>query len=66
MPTEFASALAKRVLEPQALADIDVIDADLGLSGSSVAQRSGFKELVGRVGLSETRIKPKELQYEAR
>jgi DNA invertase Pin-like site-specific DNA recombinase len=34
-------------------ADIDVIDADLGLSGSSVAQRSGFKELVGRVGLSE-------------
>jgi DNA invertase Pin-like site-specific DNA recombinase len=34
-------------------ADIDVIDADLGLSGSSIAQRSGFKELVGRVGLSE-------------
>jgi DNA invertase Pin-like site-specific DNA recombinase len=34
-------------------ADIDVIDADLGLSGASVAQRSGFKELVGRVGLSE-------------
>jgi DNA invertase Pin-like site-specific DNA recombinase len=33
--------------------DIDVIDADLGLSGASVAQRSGFKELVGRVGLSE-------------
>jgi len=32
---------------------IDVIDADLGLSGASVAQRSGFKELVGRVGLSE-------------
>lgn len=34
-------------------ADIDVIDADLGLSGASVAYRSGFKELVGRVGLSE-------------
>jgi hypothetical protein len=34
-------------------ADIDVIDADLGLSGASVAQRSGFKELVGRLGLSE-------------
>ena len=29
-------------------ADIDVIDADLGLSGASAAQRSGFKELVGR------------------
>lgn len=35
------------------MADIDVIDADLGLSGASAAQRSGFKELVGRVGLSE-------------
>jgi Resolvase, N terminal domain len=34
-------------------ADIDVIDADLGLSGASAAQRSGFNELVGRVGLSE-------------
>ena len=34
-------------------ADIDVIDADIGLSGASAAQRSGFKELVGRVGLSE-------------
>lgn len=34
-------------------ADVDVIDADLGLSGASVARRSGFKELVGRVGLSE-------------
>ena len=33
-------------------ADID-IDADLGLSGASAAQRGGFKELVGRVGLSE-------------
>jgi DNA invertase Pin-like site-specific DNA recombinase len=34
-------------------ADIDVIDADLGLSGASAAQRGGFKELVGRVSLSE-------------
>jgi DNA invertase Pin-like site-specific DNA recombinase len=34
-------------------ADIDVIDADLGLSAASAASRSGFKELVGRVGLSE-------------
>ena len=34
-------------------ADIDVIDADLGLSGASAAGRNGFKELVGRVGLSE-------------
>ena len=34
-------------------ADIDVIDADLGLSGASAAQRGGFKELVGRVGLDE-------------
>jgi DNA invertase Pin-like site-specific DNA recombinase len=33
--------------------DIDVIDADLGLSGASAAGRSGFKELVGRVGLNE-------------
>src|SRR4051794_9215804 len=34
-------------------ADIDVIDVDLGRSGASATQRSGFKELVGRVGLSE-------------
>ena len=34
-------------------ADIDVIDADLGLSGASAAQRSGFKELVGRIGFGE-------------
>jgi DNA invertase Pin-like site-specific DNA recombinase len=34
-------------------AEIDVIDADLGLSGASAAHRNGFKELVGRVGLSE-------------
>lgn len=34
-------------------ADIDVIDADLGLTGASAAHRSGFKELVGRVGVGE-------------
>ncbi|TIP51006.1 MAG: recombinase family protein [Mesorhizobium sp.] len=34
-------------------ADVDVIDADLGLSAASAAKRNGFKELVGRVGLSE-------------
>ena len=34
-------------------ADIDIIDADLGISAASVAQRSGFKELVGRIGLQE-------------
>jgi len=34
-------------------ADVDVIDADLGLSGASAAQRAGFKDLVGRVGLDE-------------
>jgi DNA invertase Pin-like site-specific DNA recombinase len=34
-------------------ADIDVIDADLGLSGASATPRSGFNQLVGRVGLSE-------------
>lgn len=34
-------------------ADIDIIDADLGMSGASAFRRNGFKELVGRVGLSE-------------
>jgi DNA invertase Pin-like site-specific DNA recombinase len=34
-------------------ADIEVIDADLGVSGASAAQRSGFKELVGQVSLNE-------------
>jgi hypothetical protein len=33
--------------------DIDVIDSDLGLSGAWSAQRNGFKELVGRLGLNE-------------
>jgi DNA invertase Pin-like site-specific DNA recombinase len=34
-------------------ADVDVIDADLGLSGASAVQRQGFKELTARVSLSE-------------
>jgi excisionase family DNA binding protein len=32
---------------------VEVIDADLGLSGRSAQQRSGFKDLVGRVCLGE-------------
>jgi DNA invertase Pin-like site-specific DNA recombinase len=34
-------------------ADIEVIDADLGLSGRSVTHRDGFKHLVARVCLGE-------------
>lgn len=34
-------------------ADIEVIDADLGLSGASTAGREGFKDLVARVALGE-------------
>jgi DNA invertase Pin-like site-specific DNA recombinase len=34
-------------------ADIEVIDADLGLSGASTAGRQGFKDLVARVALGE-------------
>jgi DNA invertase Pin-like site-specific DNA recombinase len=34
-------------------ADIDVIDADLGLSGAAASHRHGFKELVARVTLGE-------------
>lgn len=33
--------------------DVDVIDADLGLSGASTAGRDGFNELAARVGLGE-------------
>ena len=33
--------------------DVDVVDADLGLSGASVAGRDGFKEVAARVGLGE-------------
>src|SRR5579864_3862838 len=33
--------------------DIEIIDADLGISGASAALRGGFKELVGRVSLGE-------------
>lgn len=34
-------------------ADVDVVDADLGLSGASAAGREGFKEVAARVGLGE-------------
>ena len=34
-------------------ADVDVIDADLCLSGASAAGRDGFKEVAARVGLGE-------------
>jgi DNA invertase Pin-like site-specific DNA recombinase len=34
-------------------ADIEVVDADLGLSGASAAGRQGFKDLVARVALGE-------------
>jgi DNA invertase Pin-like site-specific DNA recombinase len=34
-------------------ADIEVIDADLGMSGAAATHRRGFKELVARVTLGE-------------
>lgn len=34
-------------------ADVDVIDADLGLSGAAAAHRQGFKDLVASVALGE-------------
>src|SRR5882757_5196264 len=34
-------------------ADVDVIDADLGLSGAAASHRKGFKDLVARVTLGE-------------
>src|SRR5262252_6513160 len=37
-------------------ADIDVIDADLGLSGAAASHRQGFKDLVARVTLGEVGI----------
>jgi DNA invertase Pin-like site-specific DNA recombinase len=37
-------------------ADIDVIDADLGLSGAAALHRQGFKDLVARVTLGEIGI----------
>src|SRR5712671_5694290 len=36
--------------------DIDVIDADLGLSGAAASHRQGFKDLVARVTLGEVGI----------
>src|ERR1700674_123222 len=35
-------------------ADIDVIDADLGLSGAAASHRQGFKDLVARVTLGKS------------
>ncbi|MHA7066826.1 recombinase family protein [Azospirillum argentinense] len=37
-------------------AEIDVIDADLGLSGAAASHRQGFKDLVSRVTLDEVGI----------
>ena len=37
-------------------ADIDVIDADLGLSGATASHRQGFKDVVARVTLGEIGI----------
>jgi DNA invertase Pin-like site-specific DNA recombinase len=37
-------------------ADIDLIDADLGLSGAAASHRQGFKDLVARVTLGEIGI----------
>src|SRR5918997_6509981 len=37
-------------------ADVEVIDQDLGESGATAANRSGFKELLARVGLGEVGI----------
>src|SRR5262252_8435828 len=37
-------------------ADIDVIDADLGLSGAAASHRQGFKDVVARVTLGEIGI----------
>ncbi len=34
-------------------ADIEVVDADLGLSGASAAHRQGFKDLVACIALGE-------------
>ena len=37
-------------------ADVEVIDRDLGLSGSTAAHREGFKDLIARVTLGEVGI----------
>src|SRR5215218_5710448 len=36
--------------------DIEVIDTDLGLSGTAAAHREGFKELIARVTLDQVGI----------
>jgi DNA invertase Pin-like site-specific DNA recombinase len=37
-------------------ADVEVIDQDLGESGTTAVNRSGFKELLARIGLGEVGI----------
>src|SRR6202049_556202 len=46
-------------------ADIDVIDADLGLSGAAASHRQGFKELVARVTLGESSYRSKSRGWRA-
>lgn len=36
--------------------DIEIIDADLGLSASAIQHREGFKQMLGRVALGEIGI----------
>ena len=49
--------LAERARELGRLAaDVDVVDADLGLSGASASGRDGFKEVAARVGLGEVGV----------
>src|SRR3954469_23049019 len=56
------SAAAVRALQERAQdlgwrdADIEVIDSDLGRSGSTAEQRQGFKDLIARVTLGEVGI----------
>src|SRR3954453_13166710 len=38
--------------------DVEVIDADLGLSGAAAAHREGFKDLIARVTLGEVGFGP--------
>ena len=37
-------------------ADVEVVDADLGLSGAAAEHRRGFKDLIARVTLGEVGI----------
>ena len=47
-------------------AAIEVVDADLGLSGASTAGREGFKDLVARVALGEVGLIPLDRGHAAR